>query len=155
MAPVSLPTVEPEWDSTRYDKLWAELRFRRAALFRVYPGAKMRSEGGPFWDMSGPSVAHVVIGNSVYYDHEMTLLRQAIDLAAPPTGSLRDSEDEKNTKPWPQHDHPVIEMNQYLDLLVACACDAETWARDDVQNIWMKLMGKQPLDELAKVSPEV
>lgn len=153
---MSLPVVtpEPEKDWDRWHALWAELKFRRKAIGRVYPDARFRSSHGPFWDMSGPAVEQVIIGDSVHYDHEMSLLSRAIDACTPAAGSLKRDMDASNTKQWPQHDHAIVQMNQYFDLLVACACSDEDWERDDVQNIWMRMMGKKPLDELAKVAPE-
>jgi len=138
--------------NSRHSALWAELKFRRKAIGRIYPDARFQSSHGPFWDMNGPAVEHVIIGESFFYDHEMTLLRREIDVELDHT--LPEREREPNSKEWPMHDHPIVQQNQIFDLLVSAACSDENWERDDVQNIYMRMMGKKPLDELAKIATE-
>jgi len=140
----------------QHDKLWNEMRFRQKVIRRLYPDAAFRyTHGGFFWDRTQPAVVLVILGNDnshgVHVDEEMTLLMRAADDDSP-VGRI--AYDYPSTQTWPEHDHPIAQSNQVFDYLVACAC-SEDWERDDVQNIYMKMMNKQPLDELAKIAPEV
>lgn len=139
---------------SRLDQLYAEKTFRQKALFRMFPGAKIRNTGGPSWDMHGPSAVLVVLHeegtHGVHYDHELTLLAREIDKELARMREGRPNIGDDNTQKWPRHDHPVIQQNQIFDLLVSCACDEETWARDDVQDIHAKMFRKEPLDRIVE-----
>lgn len=140
----------------RYHALWAEYKFRQKAIFRLYPEAKIRTGSGAPWDRHGPEVVLVILGedsHGVYYDQEMSLLQQQIAIEQRKTMNIPDI-GSGNTKRWPSHDHPIIQMNQYYDLLVSCACDEETWARDDVQDVYAKMFHKEPLDRIVEALDE-
>jgi len=134
--------------SSRSDALWSELRFRRKAIGRLYPGARFRSGRGGFtWDRSQPSAVQVLLGDSVIYDEELSLLTRAIDEEQQRTHPVPPLE---NKQEWPLHSHRLEQSNQMLDLLVSFACDDESWERDDVQNLYANMFGKQPLDRIVE-----
>lgn len=140
----------------RINALWSELRFRFKAISRLYPGASYRYGGGGFfWDRTQPDYVQIILGDdarSVYVDQEMTLLIQAIqkehEKDRPPAIEL------ESKLPWPQHEHPIVQQNQVFDLLVAAACSDEDWDRDDVQDIYARMMGKNPLDRMVEAVSE-
>ena len=142
----------------RMNRLYAEKRFRQQALFRMYPGCTIRGGAGSSWDMNGPEVVLVILHeentHGVYYDHELTLLSREIGKEMAKTMKSGPSPYDENTKPWPLHDHPIVQMNQLVDYLIACACDENTWKRDDVQDLYANMMGKNPLDRIVEGVPE-
>jgi hypothetical protein len=143
---VRLPTARPEpnWDLHR--ALWAEIKFRQKVLWRLYPEASFRyTQGGFFWDRNQPSYVLVILNKTsrgVHVDEEMSLLMQAIDA------------NQACTLPEPDPQHPVAKQNSAFDTLVACACLDEMWERDDVQDFYARMMGKEPLDRLVEAVGE-
>lgn len=108
--------------------------------------------------MGGPSAVMVILHeegtHGVHYDHELTLLAREIDKELAKLREGQPNIGDDNTQPWPRHDHPIIQQNQIFDLLVAMACDEESWQRDDVQDIYSSMFRKQPLDRIVEALDE-
>lgn len=141
----------------RYHALWAEYKFRQKVVHRLYPDAGVRICHGNPLDMSAPANVLIVLNrdssHGVYYDQEMSLLQQQIDIEMRKTTDFPDMRKE-NTKPWPLHDHKVVQMNQMVDFLVSCACVDETWEDDRVQDIYASMFNKAPLDRIVEALDE-
>ncbi len=140
-------------DRTRLNALEAERNLRRKVLSRIFPGCKFRSAAFPQWDRSAGEVVLVVLhdkdSHGVIFDEELTLLAREISKEFRKVVHTIDVTPESDL-PWPEHSHPIMQMNQMFDLLVAFACDDEDWKRDDVQDLYAKMFNKQPLDRLVE-----
>lgn len=120
----------------RLKKLWDEIRFRREAIWKLYPKARVIfTSGGFFYDMEQPSAVLIIMhadtktGDvNVVYEHELTLLSRAIDKE---NRKLLRLDEEPVKVPG---DHPSLVMNQFVRTVLACACSEENWSK--VKEAW-------------------
>lgn len=120
-------------------KLWAEYKFRQQAIWRLYPGARIRvGRGGGSWDTGQPSVVHVVLDDTadgVIYDHEMSRLMQAIDR------EMADYLAEALAKNPPDPESLPMKMRDMGIAFAAMATSDQTWT-EGVQGFWKKARGE-------------
>ena len=85
----------------------------------------------------------------VIMDEEMTLLLRAIDINQEPIVAPT-----RKRVMEGMSGGALESMNKLMDVLVYAACSDEDWARDDVQDAWANLMGREPLDRIAQAVSE-
>lgn len=155
MTDLSIHPTECNWD--RYNALWAEVHMRQKVIRRIYPSASFRStHGGFFWDRTQGSVMLVILNvtndsHDVHYDEELTLLMRSIDAEMEKQEGMRAAREALRQDPDLS---PIRMANRTMDVLVMAACDDETWARDDVQDVYAKMMGHAPLDRMVEALSE-